>query len=240
MSTPLLSLTDLHYTYAGTASPALDGANLEIHQNDRLGVLGHNGSGKTTLLLAAMGILKPTKGTVSFCGNVLTSEKDFQTMRAEVGYLFQRSDDQLFSPTVIDDLAFGPLNLGKTPDEALTIAKEKLELVGLRGFENRITHRLSGGEKKMVALASILAMQPELLLLDEPTNDLDPTTRERLISILDNLDIALCIISHDWDFLDRVCNSFLHVELGKTKMTKNIPHAHVHTHDGGNIAHKHD
>lgn len=239
MTTPLLSLNGLHYTYAGTAFPALDGGSVSIHEKDRLGILGHNGSGKTTLLLAAMGILKPSKGTISFCGNELASEKDFQAMRAKVGYLFQRSDDQLFSPTVIEDLAFGPLNLGKTPEEALRLAKEKLELVGLNGFENRITHRLSGGEKKMVALASILTMEPRILLLDEPTNDLDPTTRDRLISILSNLDIALCIISHDWDFLDQTCNSFLNVEHGKTKVAESIPHTHVHTHHGGNVAHKH-
>lgn len=239
MPTPLLSLNDLHYTYAGTAFPALNGASVSIHEKDRLGILGHNGSGKTTLLLAAMGILKPSKGTISFCGNELMSEKDFQAMRAEVGYLFQRSDDQLFSPTVIEDLAFGPLNLGKTPEEALRLAKEKLELVGLNGFENRITHRLSGGEKKMVALASILTMEPGILLLDEPTNDLDPTTRDRLISILSNLDIALCIISHDWDFLDQTCTSFLNVEHGKTKVAECIPHTHVHTHHGGDVAHKH-
>lgn len=240
MTTPLLSLTDIHYTYAGTTIPALTGADLELFPSSRLGVLGHNGSGKTTLFLAAMGILTPSKGTITYADSQLKTEKDFRTLRAEIGYLFQRSDDQLFSPTVIDDVAFGPLNLGKTPEQAQRIAAEKLSLVGLKGFENRITHKLSGGEKKMVALASVLAMQPKALLLDEPTNDLDPDTRERLILILKNLDIALCIISHDWDFLDRTCTSFLSVENGETKATEFIPHTHVHTHQGGNVTHKHE
>ncbi|OBQ54014.1 energy-coupling factor ABC transporter ATP-binding protein [Halodesulfovibrio spirochaetisodalis] len=240
MSTPLLSLTDIHYIYAGTATPALSGADLELTSSSRLGMLGHNGSGKTTLFLTAMGILKPSKGTITYAGTPLVHEKDFRTLRAEIGYLFQRSDDQLFSPTVIDDIAFGPLNLGKTPDEALSIAADTLSIVGLQGFEHRITHKLSGGEKKMVALASVLAMQPKALLLDEPTNDLDPATRERLITILADLDLALCIISHDWDFLDKTCTSFLNVENGTTKPAECIPHTHVHTHQGGNVAHKHD
>lgn len=240
MTTPLLSLTDIHYTYAGTTSPALTGASLELFPDSRLGVLGHNGSGKTTLFLTAMGILFPNKGTVTYAGEALSVEKDFRTLRSEIGYLFQRSDDQLFSPTVIDDVAFGPLNLGEKPEEALRIATEKLTLVGLHGFEQRITHKLSGGEKKMVALASVLAMQPKALLLDEPTNDLDPDTRDRLIGILKNLDLALCIISHDWDFLDKTCTSFLNVENGVTKPAECIPHTHVHTHQGGNVAHKHE
>ncbi|MCT4533984.1 ABC transporter ATP-binding protein [Halodesulfovibrio sp.] len=240
MTNPLLSLTDIHYTYAGAAAPALSGANLELYPSSRLGVLGDNGSGKTTLFLTAMGILKPHKGCVTYAGSQLKDEKEFRTLRAEIGYLFQRSDDQLFSPTVIDDIAFGPLNLGKTPNEALSTATEMLDLVGLKGFEHRITHKLSGGEKKMVALASILAMRPKALLLDEPTNDLDPATRERLISILASLDIALCIISHDWGFLDKTCTSFLKVENGMTKPTECIPHTHIHTHQGGDATHNHE
>ncbi|MCG8532848.1 MAG: energy-coupling factor ABC transporter ATP-binding protein [Desulfovibrionales bacterium] len=240
MSTPLISLTDLQYTYAGRTTPALDGAQLDIFSTSRIGVLGHNGSGKTTLFLTAMGILKPSKGTVAYSGTVLRTEKDFRQLRAEVGYLFQQSDDQLFSPTVLDDVTFGPLNLGKTQDEALTIAQTVLEQVGLQGFEHRITHKLSGGEKKMVALASILAMQPKALLLDEPTNDLDPTMRRKLISILNTLDVALCIISHDWDFLHQTCTSFVTVENGVTTATQSIPHTHIHSHQGGDIAHNHE
>lgn len=247
----ILALHNIHYTYTGAHGPALKGAELTLTTDMRLGLLGHNGSGKTTLFHIATGLLLPQQGTVihypegdsvqpSKSGTPLTTEKDFIPLRREVGYLFQQSDDQLFSPTVLEDVAFGPLNLGKSADEATEIALQTLELVGMEGFEERVTHKLSGGEKKMIALAAVLAMRPRLLLLDEPTNDLDPNTRDHLIDVLSGLDVAQCIISHDWDFMNRTCSQFAKLENGRIHEVAEAPHVHVHTHSGGDVAHRHD
>ncbi|GFM35772.1 energy-coupling factor ABC transporter ATP-binding protein [Desulfovibrio psychrotolerans] len=236
----LLETLDIAYTYPGASAPALKDASLRIEQGMRIGVMGHNGSGKTTLFHIIMGLVTPHAGEVRFLQRPMRTEKDFRQLRREVGLLFQQSDDQLFCPTVLEDVAFGPLNLGKTPDEARDIARETLRNVGLRNFEQRITHRLSGGEKKMVALAAVLAMQPQVLLLDEPTNDLDPHTREHLIEQLNALPVTRCIISHDWDFLERTCSSFVSLRQGSVHKTDHVPHVHVHIHDGGDTEHRHE
>ncbi|UZP67930.1 energy-coupling factor ABC transporter ATP-binding protein [Desulfovibrio mangrovi] len=237
---PLLRAESISYTYPGSAKPALNHATLTLFESDRMALIGHNGSGKTTLLHAMMGLIPLTHGSIWYNGKTISTEADFRLLRREVGYLFQQSDDQLFSPTVIEDVAFGPLNLGMKPDEARERASETLRTLGMNGFEDRITHRLSGGEKKMVALASVLAMRPKVLLLDEPTNDLDPDTRERLIEHLNQLSVTRCIISHDWDFLERTCSRFVSLHKGTIQETEHVPHVHVHIHDGGNVDHKHE
>jgi cobalt/nickel transport system ATP-binding protein len=158
-----------------------------------------------------------------------------------VGLLFQNSDDQLFSPTVLEDVAFGPLNLGHKPPRAREIAAAALERVGLEGFGERVTHRLSGGEKKLVALASILAMQPKALLLDEPTNDLDPDTRDRLRDVLLDLDLSYIVISHDWDFLDETTDDVYALHDGRLLHDgKAAIHRHVHIHPHGDVPHEHE
>ena len=237
---PLLRAENISYSYPGSATRALENATITLFEGDRVALIGHNGSGKTTLLHTMMGLIKPSQGHVWYNGGIVTGEKGFQMLRREVGYLFQQSDDQLFSPTVIEDVAFGPLNLGMSPDEAREVALATLHSLGLHGFEERVTHRLSGGEKKMVALASVLAMQPKVLLLDEPTNDLDPDTRARLIEHLNGLPITRCIISHDWDFLERTCSRFVTLRKGIVQDAEYVPHVHVHIHDGGDVDHKHE
>lgn len=237
---PILRVEGICYTYPGANKTALNQASLSISEGQRIGVIGHNGSGKTTLFHIIMGLIKPQSGSVWFEGSTINTEKDFQGLRRHVGFLFQQSDDQLFSPTVIEDVAFGPLNLGKSIDEARETAIQTLHDIGLHGFENRITHRLSGGEKKMVALASVLAMHPSIVLLDEPTNDLDPETREHLIAYINKLPITRCIISHDWDFLERTCTRFVSLKQGGVHETAHVPHVHVHVHDGGDVEHKHE
>lgn len=203
MSSPIISLKDISFSYSD-GNEILKEVDLEILPGDKIALTGHNGSGKTTMLHIIMGLLRPASGQVFFKSREMKTEKDFRELRKGVGLLFQQADDQLFCPTVIEDVVFGPLNLGKTPAQAREIAKYTLCTLGLSGYEDRVAYRLSGGEKKLVSLATVLAMQPEMLVLDEPTNDLDPTMRDRLIKILDSLDVAMLVVSHDLDFLKQV------------------------------------
>ena len=147
-SGPLLRLEDLSFAYPGGSTPILDSLSLTLQSGERLGLIGPNGSGKTTFFHIIVGLLKPQSGTVRFKGKPLIEEKDFRLLRKEVGLLFQDADDQLFSPTVLDDVAFGPLNLGLSVSDARARAEQTLATLGLTGYEQRLTHHLSGGEKK--------------------------------------------------------------------------------------------
>ena len=183
MSEPsIVELDHLSFAYAGGREVLRD-ACLSLRPNERIGLYGPNGSGKTTLFRLIMGLAKPREGDVLFHGRPMKDEKDFRALRCRMGLVLQHAEDQLFCPTVLEDVAFGPLNLGLSPDEAAERALRTLRGLGLEGFEGRLTHRLSGGEKKLVSLAAVMAMQPEALLLDEPTNGLDPEARERLIDL---------------------------------------------------------
>ena len=236
---PLLELRDISFSYAKGSPSLLEGINFSAHEKS-IGLIGPNGCGKTTVFQIIMGLLQADKGEILLQGRVVKDKKDFQQLRRKIGFLFQHSDDQLFSPTVLEDVAFGPLNMGKTPDEAREISVRTLEHLGLSGFEDRITHKLSGGEKKLVALATILSMEPELLLLDEPSNNLDPATRERLITILRELKQAYIIISHDLDFLASTCSRLYTItdkQLIRCK-EKQI-HSHEHIHPYGDQPHQH-
>ncbi len=211
----------------------------------KVGLIGQNGCGKTTFLHIIMGLCQPTTGEVYLGDRLITSPDDWRYLRRQVGFLFQDADDQLFSPSVIEDVAFGLLNLGDSPQDARRKSEAILGRLGLAGFEERLTHTLSGGEKKLVALATILVMQPQFLLLDEPTNHLDPATRLRLVDIVVDLDIPMVIISHDWDFLSRT-TSFIysldhgHLHRSETDCLHTHPHAHAHgdhPHDHGDRQH---
>ncbi len=236
---PLIELRNISYSSPGQKTQILQGINFSS-RDERIGLIGPNGSGKTTLFQIIMGLLKPDAGAVLLEGKVMEEEKDFRELRRKLGFLFQDSDDQLFSPTVLEDVAFGPLNLGSTPEEAREISIRTLEHLGLKGFEERITHRLSGGEKKLVALATILSMQPRMLLLDEPSNNLDPATRERLIKILRGLDQAHIIISHDLDFLASTCTQLYAIEdRHLIRCEEKQIHSHEHIHPYGDHPHQH-
>jgi len=234
-----LELHHITYSFENRTTPVLEDIHFKIN-DERIGLIGPNGAGKTTLLHIIMGLTQPQQGKVIFKGEPLTTEKTFHRLRREVGFLFQNVEDQLFSPTVLEDVAFGPLNLGLSVKAARQRAMETLNTLGLPGFENRITHMLSGGEKKMVALASILAMHPHLLLLDEPTNDLDPETRKRLIKILRTLNQPLLIISHDWDFLAQTTSTLYSLDKGLLSRCKEGHlHTHRHIHPSGDQPHHH-
>jgi cobalt/nickel transport system ATP-binding protein len=202
--------------------------------------MGPNGSGKTTLVHLIMGLLKPSAGRIEIFKKPAVTEKDFRKVRGKIGLLFQDADDQLFSPTVLEDVAFGPLNLGKSQDEAMDIARNTLKFLGLEGFEDRITYKLSGGEKKLVSLATILAMEPEVLLLDEPISGLDDKTKATLKNVLLDLDLSYILISHEIDFLAEITDSIYTMENGKILIDQEIHvHQHVHAHPHGAYAHKH-
>ncbi len=236
--TPLLELKNICYHYSNQ-KPVLEQLDLQLGKG-KVGLIGPNGSGKTTLLHIMVGLLKPVSGKIYFEGQPIQGRQDIKNLRRNIGFLFQSSDDQLFSPTVLEDVAFGPLNLGASPEEAVDKAQKTLKKLGIEGFENRITHRLSGGEKKLVALATILSMEPKLLLLDEPTNNLDPLTLGRLTEILQELDLVQMIISHDLGFLDKITDSLYTIEDGKINVSPDLYlHDHRHVHRGGDQPHHH-
>ena len=178
-------------------------------------MLGGNGAGKTTLLRIIMGLARPDNGTVRLFGQDCRSEKDFAAVRTRIGFVFQDADDQLFCPTVAEDVAFGPLNLGLPHDLVHERVHEALAGVGLAGFEQRVSYRLSGGEKKLVALATVLGMKPELLLLDEPTAGLAAEAVERIAHILRASGLPCLIVSHDRDFLEHIAVQTLYLRAGR-------------------------
>ncbi len=235
----ILSLRNICYAY-GQSAPVLNRLDFDLRAGEKIGLVGDNGSGKTTLLHLLVGLKQVSAGTLTVFGQTVSSEGDFQWVRQGVGLLFQDADDQLFCPTVIEDVAFGPINQGKSQEEARAIAAQVLADLGLAGFEERITHHLSGGEKRLVALATVLAMSPRLLLLDEPTTGLDHVTRERLLGILRQLDIAYVVVSHDYDFLGRVADGIFYMKDGKILTGEDgAMHSHFHVHSFGALPHQH-
>ena len=163
----LIKINNLSFAYP-SRQLIFNKMNFNFSKGQRIGLVGPNGSGKTTLFHLIMGLLSPLEGKIEIFGKERKEERDFTDVRERIGLVFQDPDDQLFSPTVAEDISFGPLNLGKNHQETKKILKETLETLGLVGFENRITHNLSYGEKRLVSLATVWAMQPEVLLLDEP------------------------------------------------------------------------
>lgn len=175
----------------------LDGVDLDVAAGERIAIAGANGAGKTTLLRTIVGLQRAVAGTIWAFGRPRARPRDFHEVRLRAGLLFQNPDDQLFSPTVREDVAFGPRNQGLSAEEAHARADEVLATLGLDGFAERATHRLSGGEQRLVALATVLAMRPDVLLLDEPTAGLDEDAERRLVATLDGLPQAQLVVSHE-------------------------------------------
>ena len=239
MTKPIIQLENISFAFPGR-QPILNGLDLTLNWGDRAGLIAPNGSGKTTLFHLVMGLIKPTSGIIRIFGKRILAEKDFRVVRRRIGLLFQDSDDQLFSPTVLDDVAFGPLNLGKNKEEAIAIAEETLTSLNLTDIRNRITFKLSGGEKRLVALATVLAMKPDALLLDEPVTGLDRDTRHRIESILRELDISYIMISHNMDFLSQLTTRIFSLENGKITVDDTAAlHPHFHLHSHGTHPHEH-
>ena len=209
-----IELKDITFGYSNEKN-VFKGLNFVLKEGEKVGIIGPNGSGKTTLLHLIVGILKPVRGEVKIFDKIRKDEKDFKEVREKIGLVFQNPDDQLFSLTVAEDIAFGPLNLGRPRDKIYKIIKDTLAALGLHGFEDRVTYRLSEGEKKLVAIGTVLSMKPQVLLLDEPTTDLDERNRERIIDIIKGLSASYIITSHDMDLLQKTTNTIYRLKDSK-------------------------
>jgi cobalt/nickel transport system ATP-binding protein len=212
--TPAIEVNQLCFAYP-QGILALDSVTFTIQPGESVGLVGPNGAGKTSLFLCLTGVLSSPSGNVRVCGLDVQVSAQRRRLPERVGIVFQNSDDQLFSTTVLDDVAFGPLNLGLSADEARRRAEEALVRVGMAGHEARTPFHLSGGEKRRVALAGVLAMQPELLLLDEPSMFLDPRGRRELITFFNGLAGTKLIASHDLELILATCRRVLVLDAGK-------------------------
>jgi cobalt/nickel transport system ATP-binding protein len=204
----LLETRDLSYVYPGNVS-GLDNVNFIAGRNARIAVIGANGAGKSTLFKHFNGILRPTSGTVLVHGEPVT-QKNIREVRKFVGLVFQNADDQIFSPTVEQDVAFGPMNLGLDAETISHRVEEALAMVGIEHLKERVPHHLSGGEKKRVAIAGVIAMEPQVIVLDEPTAGLDPRGVKDLISVINSLasDYGITVIfsTHDVSLVPEVAD----------------------------------
>lgn len=234
---PLIRLSGIVAGYAA-AKPVLDGVDLVLNPGERMVLLGANGAGKSTLLHVITGFISASGGTVEAFGSIRRSEADFRAVRIKAGLVFQDADDQLFCPTVIEDVAFGPLNLGQSREEAYETARATLRSLELGHLADRVTHRLSGGEKRLVSIAAVLAMQPEVLLLDEPTVGLDPDAYARLSDILDSLPQAMIIVAHDAHFMARFATCAVLLKDGNSH--RGSIHQHPHHHSHAHVHFEHD
>lgn len=207
----MIELNKITFNYFD-GTRVLEDFNFEINLGERIGLVGHNGCGKTTVFKIIMGLLQPQKGEVIIFNKERQTKKDFLEVREKVGYLFQDSDNQLFCPTVEEDIAFGPLNLGKDKQEAIDIVHETLKLVGMEGYEKKVTYNLSQGEKKIISFAAVLAMEPEVLLLDEPFASLDEDAVERMIDILNRISQSFVLVSHNKELLNQVINKSFYMK----------------------------
>ena len=209
---PLIEVRDLRFDYPD-GTPALRGVDFVLRAGEAVAILGANGSGKTTFLLHLVGLLQG-EGEIRVCGQPL-NRRTVQFARQKIGVLFQDSDDQLFMPTVAEDVAFGPLNMGLESGEVRRRVEQSLERVGMREAAERPPYHLSAGEKRRVALAGVLAMDPEIILLDEPATFLDPPGRSALIDILHALPQAKMIVTHDLDLARHLAGRAVFFKAGR-------------------------
>ncbi|UCC59504.1 MAG: ABC transporter ATP-binding protein [Dehalococcoidia bacterium] len=209
MAESILSIYDLGFSYPDGNS-VLEDVDLEVMPGERVGLIGPNGAGKTTLFLQICGILKPSNGEVLILGKALMNG----AFHPEVGLVFQNPDDQLFCPSVRDDVAFGPRNMGLSRDEVEDRVVEALTAVGALKLADRPPHHLSEGEKRMVSIAGVLAMRPRLVIYDEPSANLDIRSRRRLIQLLQTSNETILIASHDLELILEVCDRVVLIDNG--------------------------
>lgn len=207
-----LRVEKLSYTYPDGVV-ALHEVSFEVREGETVGIVGRNGAGKSTLLLHLNGVLTGT-GRIEVLGQAL-SPHTLAQVRRDVGLVFQNPDDQLFMPTVYEDVAFGPMNAGLADEEVRRCVDEALAAVGMTGFEDRPPHHLSIGQKKRVAIATVLAMSPRVIVFDEPMGALDPVGREQILQLLEGLPVARIIATHDLELARRLCDRLLVLDAGR-------------------------
>lgn len=216
MSGIAIDVRNLQFVYQGNKSPALRGISFQIREGESVGVIGPNGAGKSTLLLHMNGILpEEISGPPRvFIHDLPVNGENLLSIRQTVGLLFEDPDDQLFCPTVYEDVAFGPAQFQSSPGEIKTLVEAALQMVGLQGYEHRSPHHLSNGEKQRVCLAGILACQPRVLALDEPTRGLDPRGRQQLKTILRSIPGTKMIATHDLELIVELCQRTILIDEG--------------------------
>jgi cobalt/nickel transport system ATP-binding protein len=257
----LLVVSDLRYSYLGRFL-ALDGVSVSVTRGDKVALLGANGCGKSTLLKVFDGLVFPDSGTYRAFGEQITEDKlEDQQMnecfRSRVGFIFQNSDAQVFSPTVREEIAFGPLNMAMDRDQVEVRVADTLAMLGIEDLADRAPYQLSGGQKKRVAIASVLAMNPEVLLFDEPTAALDPRTQQWLMELIVELNRAgktIVLATHDLETLDILADRCVVFSedhriaaegpadriLGDRDLLLGVNLIHEHSHVHGEIIHSHD
>lgn len=211
---PDMEFRQVRYSYEGSREEALRGVDFKIGHGEKVALLGPNGAGKSTLLLHTDGLLLPASGEVVVCG-MPVERKTLADVRRRVGMVFQNPDDQLFMPTVEEDVAFGPLNMGLDAGEVEMRISAAMRAVGAEGLRKRSPMQLSGGQKRAVALAAVLAMRPQILVLDEPTANLDGRTRRSLMSVLGRIDSTCIIATHDLAMARALCTRAIVMDEGR-------------------------
>lgn len=207
---PSLQISELAFAYPD-GNQALFGVNLTIQKGERVALLGPNGAGKTTLVMHMNGIHPTMQGEVRISGTLVDNKnkESLKAIRSKVGIVFQDPDDQLFMPTVGEDVAFGPYNMGLRDSELDKVVEDSLSLVGMLEYKDRPPHHLSFGQRRRVAVATVLAMKPEILVLDEPSSNLDPASRRELADILRSLNITMIMVTHDLPYANELCERAL-------------------------------
>jgi len=213
MSHHKLEVRNLHFSYPD-GYVAVKNISFTIHHGESVGIIGANGAGKSTLLMLLMGVIFPDNGEV-LVGDVIVTKKTLPMIRQRLGMVFQNPDDQLFMTTVYDDVAFGPRNYKLSEKEVDIRVSKALELVGIAHLKDRAPFKLSGGEKRSAAIATILAMQPDVLIMDEPTSALDPKSRRRVMSLLKSFEHTKIITSHDLDMMFETCKRIIVIKEGE-------------------------
>ena len=234
----MIALKDVAVSLGGRT--VLEGITLTLAPGERTGILGPIGCGKSTLLRAIIGLQPIASGAITLFGEPCDAPESFRRHYPKIGFLFQNSDDQLIAPTVLEDVALGPLNHRHTPETARQKALDALTQVGLANLADRTVYTLSGGQKRLVALAGLLACDPQLLLLDEPDSALDPAGRARLSTALKAFKGTILTVSHNWDFLESLSSRIVGLQEGRLIETGPAqPHSHLHQHPLGHLPHEH-
>ena len=209
----MLTVTDLTVEYTD-GTRAIDNISFSVEEGENVAIIGANGAGKTTLLLALVGVLQAKHGKIKICDTIL-DKKNLRIIRSRIGLLFQNPDDQLFMPSIFEDIAFGPRNYGYDEEETIERVNAALSWLGIESLAERSPPKLSGGEKRLAAIAAVLAMNPDFLLFDEPTAYLDPRARRNLASILVELPQSKLIATHDLAFVEQICPRVLLLQNGR-------------------------